>query len=138
MPVSTLPQTLNSLVLRTDFSDDAAWHAVCAASSAPSPEGFAAGLSFVSELRFAGLTIEEVMALAGSPRRSFVFVVDGVTVRDSEMPILVIDLLREPGRWFRVVPARMWSVENNLSLANMDFANFADNVDPDGTFRGFG
>ncbi|MEX5634018.1 DUF6924 domain-containing protein [Parafrankia sp. FMc2] len=124
-------------MLRTDFSDDAAWHAACAASSAPSPEGFAAGLSFVSELRFAGLTIEEVVVMASSPRRNFVFVVDGVTIRDSEAPILAIDLRREPGRWFRVVPARMWSVEVNLSLANMDFSDFADNVDSDGVFRGF-
>jgi hypothetical protein len=28
-------------------------------------------------------------------------------------------------------------VENNLSLANMDFHEFADNVGADGVFRGF-
>jgi uncharacterized protein DUF6924 len=32
----------------------------------------------------------------------------------------------------------MWGVENNLSLANMDFEEFADSVDADGVFRGFG
>jgi hypothetical protein len=31
----------------------------------------------------------------------------------------------------------MWSVENNLSLANMDFDEFADAVDAAGIFRGF-
>lgn len=31
----------------------------------------------------------------------------------------------------------MWGVENNLSLANMDYADFAANVDPDGILRGF-
>jgi len=31
----------------------------------------------------------------------------------------------------------MCSVENNLSIANMDFSEFADNVDKDGIFRGF-
>jgi hypothetical protein len=31
----------------------------------------------------------------------------------------------------------MWGVGNNLSLANMDFHEFADNADPDGVFRGF-
>jgi hypothetical protein len=30
-----------------------------------------------------------------------------------------------------------WSVENNLSLANMDFEEFANAVDVDGLFRGF-
>jgi Domain of unknown function (DUF6924) len=31
----------------------------------------------------------------------------------------------------------MWSVENNLSIANMDFEDFADATDDDGIFRGF-
>jgi hypothetical protein len=31
----------------------------------------------------------------------------------------------------------MWGIENNLSTANMDFAEFADEVDDDGVFRGF-
>jgi len=31
----------------------------------------------------------------------------------------------------------MWDVENNLSLAILDFADFADAVDKDGIFRGF-
>jgi hypothetical protein len=46
-------------------------------------------------------------------------------------------LYEEPGRTFRVIPSEMWSVENNLSVANMDFYEFADNVDLDGVFRGF-
>jgi hypothetical protein len=31
----------------------------------------------------------------------------------------------------------MWGVENNLSIANMVFAEFAGAVDEDGVFRGF-
>jgi hypothetical protein len=31
----------------------------------------------------------------------------------------------------------MWSVENNLSLANLDFVDFAESVDDTGVFRGF-
>jgi hypothetical protein len=31
----------------------------------------------------------------------------------------------------------MWGIENNLSIANMDFEAFAENADPDGIFRGF-
>jgi hypothetical protein len=29
------------------------------------------------------------------------------------------------------------SIENNLSLANMDYAELRDAADPDGIFRGF-
>ena len=49
----------------------------------------------------------------------------------------MVDLYEEPGRTFRVIPAEIWSVDNNLSIANMDFAEFADAVEPDGVFRGF-
>ena len=49
----------------------------------------------------------------------------------------MVDLWREPGREFRAVPAAVQAVENNLSIANMDFAEFAGAVDEDGIFRGF-
>ena len=41
------------------------------------------------------------------------------------------------GREFRAVPTSIQSIENNLSLANMDFVEFAESVDPDGVFREF-
>jgi len=65
------------------------------------------------------------------------FVADRLTVTDPEQPVLVVDLAHESGRTFRVIPSQMWAVENNLSLANMEYAEFADNADPDGVFRGF-
>jgi len=51
--------------------------------------------------------------------------------------VLVVDLYSDPGRSFRVIPSELWGVENNLSLANIDFEEFADAVDRDGVFRGF-
>jgi hypothetical protein len=69
--------------------------------------------------------------------RSFVFIVDQAAVSHPDHPILVVDLSTEPGRSFRVIPTEVWSVENNLSIANMDFDEFADQVDQDGVFRGF-
>jgi hypothetical protein len=49
-----------------------------------------------------------------------------------------MDLSDEPGRAFRV-PARCFpDVSANLSIANMDFSEFADAADGSGTFRGFG
>jgi hypothetical protein len=35
------------------------------------------------------------------------------------------------------VPAELWSVENNINLANLDWADFARSAGPDGVFRGF-
>lgn len=60
-----------------------------------------------------------------------------MSLTDPEQPVLVVDLSNDPGRNFRVIPAEIWGVENNLSIANMDFEEFADSADPDGTFRGF-
>jgi hypothetical protein len=65
------------------------------------------------------------------------FVVDQKNLQDMEHPILIVDLRIERGRAFRLVPAQIHSIEANLSLSNMDFFEFADNVDEDGVFRGF-
>jgi hypothetical protein len=58
-------------------------------------------------------------------------------VMGAEHPILVLDLADELGRIFRVVPREVSSIDNNLSIANMDWSDFADNVDADGVFHGF-
>jgi hypothetical protein len=36
-----------------------------------------------------------------------------------------------------MVATEFWGIENNLSIANMFFSEFADSVDDDGVFRGF-
>jgi hypothetical protein len=48
-----------------------------------------------------------------------------------------VDLYESSGQEFRAVPSRVQSIENNLSIANMDFEEFAEAVDRDGVFRGF-
>lgn len=132
-----LPETRDSLVLRTDFSDERAWAGICAEIEAPA-EGFRAYVSFVSDPDFAGLGADELTTLGRrGPWRSFMFVVDRQALTDPEHPILVLDLIDEPGRTFRVIPRKMWSVQNNLSIANMDFLDFAEDTDADGVFRGF-
>jgi len=133
-----IPETTNALVLRTDFSDDAAWTEVCHRIQEPSPEDFRANVDCVSDRAFEGLEPAEVPELLrpGS-RHTFLFLVDTRTITDPEHPVVVVDLYDEPGRSFRVIPPEMWGVENNLSLANMDFHEFADSVDRDGVFRGF-
>ena len=42
------------------------------------------------------------------------------------------------GQEFRAIPSEIQGIENNLSLANMSFEDFARAVDGDGVFRGFG
>ena len=52
--------------------------------------------------------------------------------------LLVLDLLEESaGGEFRAVPSAVQSIENNLSIGNMDFDDFATAAGDDGVFRGF-
>ena len=133
-----LSKSDNSLLLRTDFSDDAAWTALCAAAQVPSEEGFQARLDCISDPDYDGLTVEQLVALAPKGGdHTFAFLADHIALTSPEQPVLVVDLYDEPGRTFRVIPREMWGVENNLSIANMDYCEFADSADADGVFRGF-
>jgi hypothetical protein len=136
--VQKLPKSDQSLLLRTDYSDDAAWVALCAAVQMPSDEGFQAYLDCISDPDYDGLTVEQLVALqqgVGDP--TFLFIADRHALTHPEQPILVVDLGDQPGRTFRVIPSEMWAVENNLSIANLSYCEFADHADADGVFRGF-
>jgi hypothetical protein len=132
-----LPATKDSLVLRTDFTDEAAWQAVCTALQQPSG-GFKVHVDIINDPAFAGIEAQQLPALpTEAPNRSHAFLIDHVALHHPEKAILVVDLLHAPGRTFRVIPAEVGAVAVNLALANMDFCDFADAVDQDGIFRGF-
>jgi hypothetical protein len=131
--MNPLQHSRGALVVRTDFSDHQTWEAIGATIREPTEEDFRASVELVDDLGYRGLSKEQLLDLV----RIFLLIVDDVTVRELEHPILVVDLWREPGREFRAVPSAVQSIENNLSIANMDFAEFADAVDKDGIFRGF-
>lgn len=134
-----IPESYNALALRTDFSDETAWSEICAAIQKPSGElGFTANVDFVSDREFEGLTAERLpSALPEDSQRTFAFIIDHTALSQPDHPILVLDLFEEHGRTFRVIPSEMWGVENNLSIANMDFSEFADAAGTDGVFRGW-
>ncbi|MCW2918443.1 MAG: hypothetical protein JWN52_6511, partial [Actinomycetia bacterium] len=122
-------------VVRTDFSDPAAWEAIRVTIETPNEDGFAAYAEFLDDPAHTGATVDELLAL--DPPGDLLAVVDHDTVASPEMPLLVVDLHEERGRRFRMVATEFWGIENNLSIANMFFSEFADSVDDDGVFRGF-
>jgi hypothetical protein len=133
-----IPATDNALALRTDFSDEAAWKVVREALQIEDDFfGIAADLYFVEDPEYKDLPPEQLPSiLEKDSNRTFAFIIDRVTLIQKDNPILVVDLNDEPGRTFRVVPSQVLSVDSNLSIANMDFAEFADSVGPDGIYRG--
>ncbi|MER5335696.1 hypothetical protein [Micromonospora sp. NPDC002717] len=132
------PDDLASLVLRVDFTEDAAWDALKAAIIAGDPYPNA---TFVNDPRYDGVSIQDLVQAdadaADDDKLTYLFLADATTMADDENPLLAVDLYDEPGRTFRIPPRWYAEVSANLSIANMDFADFADSVDASGVFRGF-
>ncbi|NEC85759.1 hypothetical protein [Streptomyces sp. SID12501] len=140
MPEQQLPITADTLVVRTDFSSDAAWENLRSALSSPSEDGFLPTVELVSQSdrRFAGVTAAEALILLPAGyRHPILILADATALASAEFPLLVVDLREEYGRCLRVVASELWGIENNLSLSNMDFRDFAAAVDADGVHRGF-
>ena len=89
--------------------------------------------------------LDEAAIVAGYPRsypqgyrHPVLFVVDAVAVSAPGHPVLVVNLNAsvdiEP---FRALPRQVQSIQNNLSLANMDYIEFARSAGTDRVFRGF-
>ncbi|MDO3651254.1 DUF6924 domain-containing protein [Nocardia mangyaensis] len=135
----TLPEG-ESLLVRTDFTNDAAWAQTLAAVIASYDEDTETGLTPVDDVTFDGLTPADLADLVSG--QTYVFFADSATMSGSEHLLLAVDTSDEDVRGdgdatFRITPDAMAGVEVNLFLANMDFEDFADSVDDDGVFRGF-
>lgn len=129
-----LPDTEATPLLRTDFASDHAWQALLTAVRAESPEGFRANVEVVNDMRYGRLTNAQLQL--DSSRHAVVFIADARSMRDPNFLLLCVDS-GDAGRSFRVIASEAWSVENNLSLGNMDFDEFVAAAGEDGIFRGF-
>ena len=126
---------LESLVVRTDFSDDTQWAEVRRAIARPAM--FQANVMFVDDRQYDGLTVERLLELLPEDfEHTFILVIDRETIVQPEHPILVVDLFEVRGRTFRVIPSQLWAVQNNLVIGNQDWDDFAGALDQDGVFRG--
>ena len=139
--MNQLPKTVNPLVIRTDFENQRRWKTICKMIRAPVPapgDTFYAYVEFLDNAGFRGLSKEDLLErVPNDYPHSFLFVVDRTAIAHPDFPILVVDLRADRGRSFRAIPSAIQSIENNLSIANMDFFEFARAVDQDGIFRGF-
>lgn len=141
-------------VIRTDFSSDDAWTTVRELIAAPQKEAgmeFFAHVRYVNEERYRDKEISDlVLSFPDHYPGMFCFVVDQECIENPEHPVLVVGFYPSDNesfdrlprntpagdiRAFRALPSQIQSIENNLSVANMDFEEFADSVDEDGVFR---
>jgi len=148
-------------LIRTDFSDQAAWDYVVEAVTAPvdfgdegvSEDGdsYAAYVEPVADPTFDGATAQSLTDDAHGEPLGYALIADDRTMREAvaggELTVVYVDLSVLPedteefgwvyGRAIRCVVGEVASIEANLSIANMDFEEFADSADTDGVYRGF-
>lgn len=138
-PMPSLPRTSDSLLVRTDFTDQSLWARTQAAVAKENADGFRAYVHVVDEPELDRREWQELrrLALLHEDHAAVLFVVDDLAIT-GEHPILVVDLSDELRPPFRCIARELWSVDNNLNLANMDWDEFAGHLQGDGVHRGFG
>lgn len=150
----------NPWVIRCDYSDDRLWEIMKTQIAIPrtdplSSMEFTANIRFEEDSSFRNLSYLEIVRRLPDDYPGFVlFLVDTKSIQEQEHPLLVVgfspmgqssdDFSRTPKetpsediKTFRAIPSTIPSIENNLSIANMDFDDFSKAVDTDGVFRGF-
>ncbi|MEO3781325.1 hypothetical protein ABGB16_31940 [Micromonospora sp. B11E3] len=125
---------LGGVLVRTDFTDDAAWTSLVERVCRPGHDvidDFGDYVDFVDDPAFAGATPEQVMAQVrhpgtnkGAMTADVVLIADATTMREPGHRVLVIPLEDRIGFAFRVAPELVGGMVINLALGNMDIGDF--------------
>ena len=109
-----IPKTKDALVGRTDFSNQAAWDAICAMIRAP-VDGFLAYVEFLDDGEYRDISKEQLLGLVPEDyNHSFIIIVDRTAISQPDFPLLIVDLYEGSGRAFRAAPAQIQSIENTV------------------------
>ncbi|PDP87336.1 hypothetical protein CQJ94_12715 [Glycomyces fuscus] len=145
-PVRALPlltQENAGLLVRTDFSDDAAWASLLGALHRPGPgygdpiDDFGDYIETVDDPVFGGATPEQLMAsVRVSPEdpdqmiADVVLVADRASMRDPEHRLLAVPLEDRVGWAFRITPEMAGTMVVNLAVGNQGLEDYTD-VEPE-------
>ena len=143
-------------LVRTDFSSDDAWQRVVQEISSESDllgdgDGSTPNIEPSSDSALASVTAGGLANAWPREYHGYVVLADERSMREAELgsslTVVLVDLSAADsdeeefgwifGQTFRCVAGEIAGIEANLSIANMDFAEFAGSVDEDGVFRGF-
>ncbi|SHJ10722.1 hypothetical protein SAMN05421803_103452 [Nocardiopsis flavescens] len=138
-PLPALTPGNDALLVRTDFSDDAAWAALVELVRHPGEEGFGDivddfgdNIDFVDDPAFGGASPEQLMAavLSGPEETdlsaNLVLIGDAAAMSGPDRSLAGISLLEGPGCPFRVPAVIAGIMVVNLALANMDLDDYVD------------
>ena len=124
-----------SPLVRTDFSNAAAWQATLDIIRTSGSDEFPVDLAIIDDRRFEGMKPTDIPREVLGRDVVTLYIADAGTMTDPERPILCVDLFGEGGE-FRCSAKELPGVVVNLSLGNVDFFELADAVDADGIYRG--
>ena len=145
----------DALVVRTDFHDDAAWVTVKTLLTAPwGVDAFDACLHIVDDAAFDGAATADVLAAASADEGlDVLFIADRATMLAGHHALTAATTVTRDrldddewyeelvrfGAEFRTLPVGVNDIHANLSIADMDFQEFAEaaRADPEGVYRSF-
>lgn len=148
----------SALIIRTDFTDEAAWREMTAELDRSSDGDPAESYDVVDARELDGADTAAILAAISAHEElwdqlSVVFVADSTTMRADHHALLAVttmtredfddeeyyEAMVEGGREFRTVPSGVHEIQVNLELANMDFDDFSSSAhkDSEGVFRSF-
>lgn len=134
----SLPDSEIYLLVRTFFGDDAGWDELTAIVAEETDEGFVATVQVVDDVQFDGYSPAELEV--AHPHRNdgwdVLYIADELAVTQPAHPLLLIRVGNSEDRPFRCRADRLHEVDANLSLANLDWDDFRDQVDESGVYGG--
>lgn len=125
---------MGAQLVKAASSNEHDWNNIVAKVQSPSAP-FASNIEFV---RKEGKSVAEILsALPAEYPYLVIFIADETTFKSPDKSCLVIDLIDANRPRFRALPKTLAEIENNLSIANMDFSEFASKAQETGVFKGF-
>ncbi len=127
-----------TLVLRTDYTNQNSWEKICQEIKASGKDsGFSPDVYFLSDRKYENFTLEEFNDSFPDYGASIIFIVDSISMSHPDNLIHCIYFEDTPGDSFRSTTRHIWSIENNINTANMDFETFKSSLVKNGIFNGF-
>ena len=148
-PLREIVANSRTPLLRVAFDDDAVWERVAAALTGRSAVGGWASrqeslVDDVADRRYEGVEVDRLAKAWPADLLAYAIVADERTMSEGDatgsiaaVSVLYVDLSNERGRTFRTAVDQVAGVSMNLSIANVDFEEYANAAGPDGVFRGF-
>lgn len=120
------------LVLRTDFSDNAVWDQICRILDKPFYDSDKMKMNYVNDPQYAGITIAQLFSIIPDPEGSElfeIFIVDATTISDPTHPLLIVDLVGDPGytkpgRYVRIKTEETRDAASQFEIGNQDIDDY--------------